>query len=55
MRYGALRLCVTVRYVDALRYVTLACFGSVFWCVTEVCYGALRCVTLMRYGGVLRK
>jgi len=41
VRYGALRGYVTVRYVDALQCVTLACYGSVLWCVTEVCYGAL--------------
>ena len=53
MRYGGALRRVTVRYVDALRCVTLACYGSVLWCVTEVCYGALRCVTV-RYGGALR-
>jgi len=48
----ATSLAFTVRYVDALRCVALACYGSVLWCVTEVCYGALRCVTAVRYGAL---
>jgi len=35
--YGGCALrCVTVHYVDALRCVTFACYGSVLWCVTQV-------------------
>ena len=44
VRYGGMLWCVTVRYVAALRWVTLACYGSVLWCVTEdvtVRYAAL--------------
>ena len=61
MRNGDVLRCVTVCYVDALRCVTLTCYGSVLWCVTEVLrcvtvryFDALRCVTLVCYDSALR-
>ena len=44
VHYGALRLCVTLRY-GALRCVTVR--YDTLRCVTAVRYGALRCVTVM--------
>jgi len=54
VRYGALRLCVTVCDVGVLRQCVMVRYGGMFRCVTVRYFDALKCVTLVCYDSALR-